>query len=51
MVYACAQLGAHILLCADAVAYCATRPLHVNVSEIIVMPTAQAAVTMIARDV
>lgn len=34
---------------ADAVAYCATRPLHVNVSEIIVMPTAQAAVNMIAR--
>ncbi|MCX7125788.1 MAG: SDR family NAD(P)-dependent oxidoreductase, partial [Gammaproteobacteria bacterium] len=29
---------------ADAVLYCATRPLHVNVSEIIVMPTAQAAV-------
>ncbi len=34
---------------ADAVAYCATRPLHVNVSEMIVMPTAQAAVSMIAR--
>lgn len=35
---------------ADAVAYCATRPPHVNISEMIVMPTAQAAVTMIARD-
>lgn len=35
---------------ADAVAYCATRPLHVNISEMIVMPTAQAAVTMIAKD-
>ena len=34
---------------ADAVLYCATRPLHVNVSEIIVMPTAQAAVGMIAK--
>lgn len=34
---------------ADAVLYCATRPLHVNVSEIIIMPTDQAAATMIAR--
>lgn len=34
---------------ADAVLYCATRPLHVNVSEVIIMPTDQAAVTMIAR--
>lgn len=34
---------------ADAVLYCATRPLHVNVSEMIVMPTDQAAATMIAR--
>ncbi len=34
---------------ADAIVYCATRPLHVNVSEMIVMPTAQAAVSMIAR--
>lgn len=35
---------------ADAVVYCATRPPHVNISEMIVMPTAQAAVTMIARN-
>lgn len=35
---------------ADAVLYCATRPLHVNVSEMIVMPTDQAAATMIARN-
>ncbi|MCX7121337.1 MAG: SDR family NAD(P)-dependent oxidoreductase [Gammaproteobacteria bacterium] len=35
---------------ADAVLYCASRPLHVNVSEILVMPTAQAAVGMIAKD-
>lgn len=34
---------------ADAVLYCATRPAHVNVSEMIVMPTDQAAVHMIAR--
>lgn len=35
---------------ADAVFYCATRPPHVNVSEMIIMPTAQAAATMIARE-
>lgn len=34
---------------ADAIFYCATRPAHVNVSDIIVMPTAQAAIGMIAR--
>jgi NADP-dependent 3-hydroxy acid dehydrogenase YdfG len=34
---------------ADAVVYCATRPLHVNVSEIIIMPTDQAAATMVSR--
>lgn len=34
---------------ADAVLYCATRPAHVNISEIIIMPTDQAAATMIAR--
>jgi len=34
---------------ADAILYCATRPLHVNVSEILVMPTAQAAAGMIAK--
>ncbi len=34
---------------ADAVAWCATRPAHVNVSEMIVMPTAQASATMVNR--
>lgn len=34
---------------ADAVLYCATRPSHVDVSEIHLMPTDQAAATMIAR--
>lgn len=36
---------------ADAVIYCATRPLHVNISEVIIMPTDQAAATMIARKI
>lgn len=35
---------------ADAVLYCATRPPHVNIADMIVMPTAQAALTMIARE-
>ena len=34
---------------ADAVVYCATRPLHVNVAEIIVFPQAQASLTDIYR--
>jgi 3-hydroxy acid dehydrogenase/malonic semialdehyde reductase len=34
---------------ADAVVYCASRPPHVNVSEIIVMPTDQASTTMVHR--
>lgn len=34
---------------ADAVVWCATRPAHVNVSEMIVMPTAQASPTMVHR--
>ena len=34
---------------ADAVVYCASRPQHVNISEIIIMPTDQASATMIAR--
>ena len=35
---------------ADAILYCATRPPHVNISEIIMMPTDQAAATLIARE-
>lgn len=35
---------------ADAVIYCATRPPHVNISEVIIMPTDQAAATMVARN-
>lgn len=34
---------------ANAVLYCATQPPHVNISEIIIMPTDQAAATMISR--
>jgi 3-hydroxy acid dehydrogenase/malonic semialdehyde reductase len=35
---------------ADAVIYCATRPLHVNVSELVVFPQAQGSLTEIFRD-
>ncbi len=35
---------------ADAVIYCATRPSHVNVAEIIVYPQAQASLTDIYRE-
>ena len=34
---------------ADAVVYCATRPPHVNISEMIVMPTDQASPTLVHR--
>ena len=34
---------------ADAVVWCATRPAHVNVSEIVVMPTAQASTALVHR--
>lgn len=34
---------------ADAVYYAATRPAHVNVSEILIMPTDQASITQINR--
>jgi len=34
---------------ADAVVWCATRPAHVNVSEIVVMPVAQASATLVHR--
>jgi NADP-dependent 3-hydroxy acid dehydrogenase YdfG/phage shock protein PspC (stress-responsive transcriptional regulator) len=35
---------------AETVLYCATRPPHVNISEIIIMPTDQASATMIYRE-
>jgi serine 3-dehydrogenase len=34
---------------ADAVVYCATRPMHVDVAEMLVLPTAQASTTLIHR--
>ena len=34
---------------ADTIVYCASRPAHVNISEVIIMPTAQAAATMMYR--
>lgn len=34
---------------ADAVFYCASRPAHVNVSDILLFPTAQAAVDLVHR--
>lgn len=35
---------------ADAVLYCATRPPHVNIDEIIMRPTAQASATLVHRE-
>lgn len=35
---------------ADAIIYCATCPPHVNVDEMLIMPTAQATATMVHRD-
>jgi 3-hydroxy acid dehydrogenase / malonic semialdehyde reductase len=34
---------------AEIVLFCVTRPAHVNISELIVMPTAQASATMVHR--
>lgn len=34
---------------ADTIVYCATRPAHVNICEVIMMPTDQASATMVAR--
>ena len=36
---------------ADAVLYCATRPPHTNISEVIIMPTDQASATLISRKI
>lgn len=35
---------------ADAVMYCATRPPHVNINELIIMPTIQASTSHIIRE-
>ena len=35
---------------ADAIIYCTRCPPHVNISELLIMPTAQAAATIIHRD-
>lgn len=34
---------------ADAIVYCATRPLHVDISEMVIFPTAQASVHHVYR--
>ena len=34
---------------ADTVVWCATRPAHVNIQEVLMMPVAQASVTMVSR--
>lgn len=34
---------------ADAAVWCATRPLHINVSDVILWPTAQASATLVKR--
>ena len=34
---------------AEAIVWCATRPAHVNVSEVVIMPTAQASTTLVHR--
>lgn len=36
---------------ADAVFYCATRPQHVDIEEMIIMPTAQASANHLHRDI
>lgn len=34
---------------ADVVCYCASRPAHVNISDVVVMPTMQASMTVVHR--
>ena len=35
---------------ADAVEFAVTRPAHVNVNDMVIMPTAQATATIVVRD-
>lgn len=35
---------------ADAIFYCATRPVHVNIQDMLITPTAQASVNLIHRE-
>ncbi len=35
---------------ADAVVFCASRPLHVQIAEMIILPTAQASTTLVHRN-
>jgi NADP-dependent 3-hydroxy acid dehydrogenase YdfG len=35
---------------ADVILYCANCPPHVNISEVVIMPTAQARVGMVKRN-
>ncbi len=35
---------------ADSIAWCVSRPAHVNVQELVLFPTAQAAIQMVHRD-
>lgn len=34
---------------ADAALYCATRPLHVDIEQMIIMPTVQASANHLSR--
>jgi 3-hydroxy acid dehydrogenase / malonic semialdehyde reductase len=34
---------------AEVILFCATRPAHVNISEVLVLPTAQSGATLVAR--
>jgi 3-hydroxy acid dehydrogenase / malonic semialdehyde reductase len=35
---------------ADAIIYAATRPAHVNINDMLIMPTIQASATNVKRD-
>jgi len=36
---------------AEAIVWCASRPEHVNISEMVIMPTAQSSTTLVHRDI